>query len=156
MKLLAIPTLVMTPVLLSSFGLRAVIATLAFFVVCLPSCVNAEPIGDDHLFILSGQSNMAHLDHRKTFVPVVTEAFGADHVVVVKSAFNGQPIRRWDKSWELLEAEKHRELQHDLGREERLLRNPSLSFAKACQNQRNPDSAIGRAAQTLTRVQEVF
>lgn len=54
---------------------------------------------DSHLFILSGQSNMAGLDPATSFTPTVEEAFGADNVVVVKSAQGGQPIRRWHKEW---------------------------------------------------------
>ena len=60
--------------------------------------VGCEPAGD-HLFILSGQSNMAGLDPAISFTPVVEAAFGAEHVVVVKDAKGGEPIRRWYKDW---------------------------------------------------------
>ncbi len=53
-----------------------------------------------HLFILSGQSNMAGLRPEESFIPNVEEAFGKDHVIVVKDALGGQPIRRWYKNWE--------------------------------------------------------
>lgn len=53
-----------------------------------------------HLFILSGQSNMARLDPSRTFTPTVAEAFGADRIIVVKSAQDGQPIKRWYRDWE--------------------------------------------------------
>ncbi len=59
--------------------------------------VNAA--GGVHLFVLSGQSNMAGLDPDESFTPAVQEAFGKDHVVVVKDAVGGQPIRRWYKKW---------------------------------------------------------
>lgn len=52
-----------------------------------------------HLFILSGQSNMAGLDPNISFTPTVEEALGKDNVIVVKSAQGGQPIRRWYKQW---------------------------------------------------------
>ncbi|MDA7880997.1 sialate O-acetylesterase [Akkermansiaceae bacterium] len=52
-----------------------------------------------HLFILSGQSNMAGLDPKISFTPTVEEAFGKENVIVVKSAQGGQPIRRWHKQW---------------------------------------------------------
>ncbi|MFC1498557.1 sialate O-acetylesterase [Verrucomicrobiota bacterium] len=52
-----------------------------------------------HLFILSGQSNMAGLDPEISFTPTVIEAFGKDNVIVVKDAQGGQPIRRWYKKW---------------------------------------------------------
>lgn len=57
----------------------------------------AEP--GKHLFILSGQSNMAGLDPEVSFVPAVEAAFGKDHVIVVKDAESGQPIRRWYRKW---------------------------------------------------------
>lgn len=53
-----------------------------------------------HLFILSGQSNMAGLREDESFVPAVEKAFGADKVIVVKDAQGGQPIRRWYKRWQ--------------------------------------------------------
>lgn len=52
-----------------------------------------------HLFILSGQSNMAGLDPKISFTPTVETAFGKDNVIVVKDAQGGQPIRRWYKKW---------------------------------------------------------
>jgi len=52
-----------------------------------------------HLFILSGQSNMARLDPDETFTPTLNEAFGSQNVVVVKVAQGGQPIQRWYKGW---------------------------------------------------------
>ncbi len=53
-----------------------------------------------HLFILSGQSNMAGLNPKKSFTPVLEEEFGKDNVIVVKDAKGGEPIRRWYKEWE--------------------------------------------------------
>jgi len=52
-----------------------------------------------HLFILSGQSNMAGLDPAVSFTPTVERAFGKENVIVVKDALGGQPIRRWYKQW---------------------------------------------------------
>ena len=52
-----------------------------------------------HLFILSGQSNMAGLNPDISFMPTVEAAFGKDNVIVVKDAAGGQPIRRWYKKW---------------------------------------------------------
>lgn len=54
---------------------------------------------EKHLFVLSGQSNMAGLDPKISFVPAVEKAFGKEKVIVVKDAIGGQPIRRWDKQW---------------------------------------------------------
>jgi hypothetical protein len=52
-----------------------------------------------HLFILSGQSNMARLKPEDSFIPSVKKKFGDENVIVVKSANSGQPIRRWYKDW---------------------------------------------------------
>lgn len=52
-----------------------------------------------HLFILSGQSNMAGLNPQISFTPTVENEFGKENVIVVKDARGGQPIRRWYKQW---------------------------------------------------------
>ncbi|MHC4989101.1 MAG: sialate O-acetylesterase [Planctomycetota bacterium] len=54
---------------------------------------------EKHLFILSGQSNMARLNPDLSFTPAVAEQFGENNVIVVKSAEGGKPIRRWYKKW---------------------------------------------------------
>jgi hypothetical protein len=72
------------------------ITTLTALVFILS--VNAAEEGK-HLFILSGQSNMAGLNPDISFTPTVEAAFGKDNVIVVKSAQSGQPIRRWYKKW---------------------------------------------------------
>ncbi len=60
----------------------------------------ATPLGAaTHLFILSGQSNMARLEPDRTFTPAVTKAMAPDEVIVVKEAQGGQPIWRWYKDW---------------------------------------------------------
>lgn len=52
-----------------------------------------------HLFILSGQSNMAGLKPAESFTPTVEKEFGQKNVIVVHDAHGGQPIRRWYKKW---------------------------------------------------------
>jgi hypothetical protein len=52
-----------------------------------------------HLFILSGQSNMARLRPEISFIPTVQEAFGKSNVIVVKDAQGGRPIRQWYRDW---------------------------------------------------------
>lgn len=47
------------------------------------------------LFILSGQSNMARLDHRSFILPNLEKAFPGDEILIVKSSKPGQPIKRW-------------------------------------------------------------
>lgn len=53
-----------------------------------------------HLFIFSGQSNMARFKPKNEFQPIVEEAFGKSNVIIVKEAKGGQPIRRWYKDWQ--------------------------------------------------------
>lgn len=71
----------------------------------LAICLTMPAIGADkdpagkHLFILSGQSNMAGLRPQESFTPAVEMTFGKDNVIVVKDALGGQPIRRWYKNW---------------------------------------------------------
>ena len=55
--------------------------------------------GKTHLFILSGQSNMAGLKANVSFTPTLKKLLGPDEAIVVKSAQGGQPIRRWYKAW---------------------------------------------------------
>ena len=45
----------------------------------------AAEAADKHLFILSGQSNMAGLNPNISFTPTVEEAFGKENVTVVKT-----------------------------------------------------------------------
>jgi hypothetical protein len=52
-----------------------------------------------HLFILSGQSNMASMNPDLSFTPAVEKAFGKGNVIVVKDAKNAEPISRWYKNY---------------------------------------------------------
>ena len=72
------------------------IATLIVLLSLLPT--HAEE-AKKHLFILSGQSNMAGLEPSISFTPAVEAEFGENCVTVVKDALGGQPIRRWHKAW---------------------------------------------------------
>ena len=71
------------------------------FIVVLIIVSSTARAGTDgkHLFILSGQSNMARLDPNESFTPLVEKAFGKANVLIVKDAQSGQPIRRWYKDW---------------------------------------------------------
>ncbi|MGZ0708870.1 sialate O-acetylesterase [Coraliomargarita sp. W4R53] len=73
------------------------IATILGLTAVLPA-LSAKEAG--HLFILSGQSNMAALDPSQSFTPTVAAAFGEEQVTIVKGAWGGQPIRRWYKQWQ--------------------------------------------------------
>lgn len=63
-----------------------------------------------HLFILSGQSNMAGLDPKISFTPMISDKFGSENIVVVKDAIGGQPIRRWYKDWTLRDGEDPKQI----------------------------------------------
>ncbi|MFC1498133.1 sialate O-acetylesterase [Verrucomicrobiota bacterium] len=78
---------------------------LATLVAFLVSSVTVAGQGQ-HLFILSGQSNMHRLDPNISFTPAVEKEFGKDNVIVVKHASSGQPIRRWYKKWDPAKADK--------------------------------------------------
>ncbi len=62
------------------------------------ACSAPKPQGK-HLFILSGQSNMARLNPEESFTPAMEAEFGAENIIVVKDAMGGQPIRRWYRDW---------------------------------------------------------
>jgi hypothetical protein len=80
-------------------------AALSVFIAALtlaaPVSTLAENARAVHLILLSGQSNLAHMDPARVFAPEVEQYFGAENVVVVKSAQRGQPIRRWYKKWKV-------------------------------------------------------
>ena len=66
----------------------------------LAGCATHTP-GGKHLFILSGQSNIARMDPDQRFRPLLEQHFGKDNILVVKDAAGGQAISRWDKQWAL-------------------------------------------------------
>lgn len=89
---------------------NATLATLLTLFAILLTQAQAVPVSPPedagaHLFILSGQSNMAGLDPNISFVPAVEAAFGRANVIVVKDAMGGQPIRRWYKQWKPAQGE---------------------------------------------------
>jgi len=69
-------------------------------------CLSLEASGGSHLFILSGQSNMARLDPSNSFIPTLESNLGTEKFIVVKDAIGGQPIRRWYKKWKSSQGEK--------------------------------------------------
>jgi hypothetical protein len=77
--------------------IKPLLAAVIVASVVASSALTAPPA--THLFILSGQSNMAGLNPALTFTPAVNDAFGSNSVIVVKDALGGQPIRRWYKDW---------------------------------------------------------
>lgn len=59
-----------------------------------------------HIFILSGQSNMAGMKPEAGFVPEAKKLFADGEVVYIKVARGGQPIRFWVTEWNAI-AKKH-------------------------------------------------
>jgi hypothetical protein len=76
--------------------LKILLVLTAFAVACSSASATQQKV---HLFILSGQSNMAQLDPELSFTPALRNAFGKTNVVVVKDAEKGQSISRWYKKW---------------------------------------------------------
>ncbi|MBT7924836.1 MAG: hypothetical protein HN627_11305, partial [Opitutae bacterium] len=52
-----------------------------------------------HLFVLSGQSNMAGMDPETGFMTDAKKLFKDEKVVYIKVAKGGQPICRWLEEW---------------------------------------------------------
>lgn len=68
--------------------------TLCMAVMAAVTAVKGDEDGK-HLFILSGQSNMAGLKPEDTFIPALEKALGKDSFIVTKQAKGGQPIIKW-------------------------------------------------------------
>ena len=60
-----------------------------------------------HLFILSGQSNMAGMNPKSGFDPETQTLFPEEDVAYIKVAKGGQPIRYWVNEWNEIAA-KHK------------------------------------------------
>lgn len=66
-----------------------------------------------HLFILSGQSNMAGLPPERAFLPEVKKLLPGATIDHVKFARGGQPIRKWVKTWDGIAAKHDLEAKKD-------------------------------------------
>ena len=53
-----------------------------------------------HLFILSGQSNMARMNPNAGFIPEAGKLFKDEEVVYIKVSKGSQPICRWLEEWQ--------------------------------------------------------
>lgn len=74
--------------------------SLIITLIALLSLVSVNGADESkHLFILSGQSNMARLDPDISFRPTLEKALGKENVIIVKDALGGKPIRCWYKNW---------------------------------------------------------
>lgn len=72
--------------------MKSYIIKLLLLPILFSNC-SSEP--KNHLFILSGQSNMAGLDLSTSFIPTIESTFGKEHTAIIKHAAGGQPIRQW-------------------------------------------------------------
>ena len=76
---------------------------LLVFLLALACGLSANPQkSGNHLFVLSGQSNMTG-GLKAGFVKTVEDTFGKDKVVVVHHSKSGRGIRFWDKDYEFPE-----------------------------------------------------
>ncbi len=76
---------------------------LLVFLLALACGLSAKPKkSGNHLFVLSGQSNMTG-GLKAGFVKTVEDTFGKDKVVVVHHSKSGRGIRFWDKDYEFPE-----------------------------------------------------
>ena len=76
---------------------------LQVFLLALAYDLSANPKkSGNHLFVLSGQSNMTG-GLKAGFVKTVEDTFGKDKVVVVHHSKSGRGIRFWDKDYEFPE-----------------------------------------------------
>ncbi len=64
--------------------------------------VGTATANDTHLFILSGQSNMARMKPERDFLPEVQRLLPDAEILHVKAAFSGKPIRNWLEEWDEL------------------------------------------------------
>ncbi|SVE07441.1 uncharacterized protein METZ01_LOCUS460295, partial [marine metagenome] len=76
------------------------IITLLTFLVTVFAIAEAKADKAVHLFVLSGQSNMAGMDPETGFMTEAKKLFKDEKVVYIKVAKGGQPICRWLEEWQ--------------------------------------------------------
>ncbi len=95
--------------------------TLLFLLLFTSPLAAEKPV---HLFILSGQSNMAGMNPALGLVPEAKRLFPDQEVVFFKVAQGGKPIRLWVKEWNQIAA-KH---QVNVLNELQGGKDPSMTF----------------------------
>lgn len=88
------------------FDLRTTGLLVATLVIVGWHCAARAADKPSHLFILSGQSNMAGMNPKLGFEPEAAALFPDANVAYLKVAVGGQPIRYWVKEWNEI-AKKH-------------------------------------------------
>ena len=115
-----------------------------------------------HLFILSGQSNMARMNPNAGFMPEAGKLFKDEEVVYIKVAKGSQPICRWLEEWQDIAKEngldeKHIQRIHKGWKvalyqpildqyEEILKKHPGLTSVTFCWMQGESDAQAGAQA----------
>ena len=79
------------------FSLVLIAALFTITAIFASASVAEKPV---HLFILSGQSNMAGMDPETGFMTEAKKLFKDEKVVYIKVAKGGQPICRWLEEWQ--------------------------------------------------------
>ena len=74
--------------------------TLLTFLLTASAIAETEKEKPVHLFVLSGQSNMAGMDLETGFMTEAKKLFKDEKVVYIKVAKGGQPICRWLEEWQ--------------------------------------------------------
>ena len=82
---------------------RGLIQVKSFLIIIISVIIGfgllEAEVSGKHLFILSGQSNMARFKPALWFTPGISKELGADNVIVSFHAQGGQPISKWYKEW---------------------------------------------------------
>ncbi|MBI1314198.1 acetyl xylan esterase [bacterium] len=82
---------------------RAIAAISVFTVLAVTASADDKPV---HVFILSGQSNMAGMNPKAGFEQEAAKLFPDAEVPYIKVAQGGRPIRLWVEQWNEI-AKKH-------------------------------------------------
>lgn len=72
---------------------------LALWACLANGILAAESVSPVHLFVLSGQSNMAALEPEKSFLPELRRLLPGATIAHLKVAVGGEPIRFWLPEW---------------------------------------------------------
>ena len=80
--------------------MNCITLSLAFLVVIGLANIGTAADKPVHIFILSGQSNMAGMNPKMGFEPEAAKLFPDAEVAYFKVARGGQPIRLWVEQWD--------------------------------------------------------
>lgn len=72
---------------------------ILLIIACLGFASSEAVESGKHIFILSGQSNIARLKPSESFTPAVHQQFGKENCVIIHQAASGKAIRWWYRDW---------------------------------------------------------